>query len=242
MLSLLQTHQLDTLLKNYGGEQSLHTDGAPDGMPSRSTDDLTAWDRGLQDAYNASPILFNAARDLLVVGVDVGPVLCQLRNSNSSYPSELDDWETLMSLDVERSVRDDPLVVRAAIFHSTLASIRSCDVLYPYIQHQVDRDRAMIQEQLIGELHMIYHSLDCDTIYTICSHIGMDPSMTSLMIESREGGVSHPDSEINIRSSDSVLIAIGVLFLLVLGYYSYHRFSKTCTKTTAPDAYYAPIP
>jgi hypothetical protein len=147
----------------------------------------------------------------------------------------MDQWETLVALDASLRPVSEPLVLRASVFHSTLSIIRKSIDLYPYAQQQIERDSARIQKQLLGELYMVYYSLDIDSIHIACSNIGMDPAIISILIESRENEKASPDA--SIRSLDVILLVTGVVILLVVGYYSYHRFSKTCKSTLQPASH-----
>lgn len=183
-------------------------------------------------SVHTNPILVHvahAAHDLVVLAKPIGLVLEQLRVCNCEYPLVMDQWEHLVTLAVDLQPSIESLVRRASAFQTTTATLKACPELYPYVQQQVDRDIVYVQKQLMADLYMTFHLLDCESIYTICSGIGLDPAIISIVTELRDDDQSSSGA-VCIRSSEIAMLMIGVMLLLVIGYYSYHRFRRNCKK------------
>jgi hypothetical protein len=189
-------------------------------------DCIEPYTRLMNRAFQTSPDLFNASRELLSTdGVCIGTVLGTLRDKKIAYPPILDTWQLLNDLLVTDTTPQPPpqpqiLTRRASVFQSTLLPMTT-SVVYPYIKHHVDADRLRVRTQLTKELYMTYQTLESDTIYNIGSNIGLDPTIISILVESRETICM---SEGGICSFDVVMILIGVILLLVVGGYCFHLF------------------
>jgi hypothetical protein len=197
------------------------------GLISRPDDH--ACPKSMDESVQTDPILVHAAHDLLVLAKPIGVILEQLRVYNCEYPLVMDQWERLVTLAVDLQPSTESLVRRASTFQTTTAALKGCPELYPYVQQQVDRDSVYVQRQLMADLYMTFHLLDCESIYAICSGIGLDPAIISIMMELRDDDRSS-SPEVCIRSSEIAMLVIGVVLLLVVGYYSYHRFRRNCRK------------